>query len=156
MEKRVANAIEVFLRAIDSGTLAKGSCTACAVGNLVAHGMGGVISKDLNCNKPNSFWSFLFTTNSGGQHIYRQSLNDTTVMQNIESTEFTWEELAKIEYAFETNTKIDYVYYDEHTSSEILDDQIKGLEAVIEVMLSFSNDKKTNVKKVFTERVGAL
>lgn len=38
MTQRVQKAIDIFLDAINNGTLAKGSCTRCAVGNLVRAG----------------------------------------------------------------------------------------------------------------------
>lgn len=40
ISKRVENAINVFLDALNNRTLAKGTCKACAVGNLAAYGMG--------------------------------------------------------------------------------------------------------------------
>ena len=43
MTERISKAIDIFLDAVNNGTLAKGTCIACAVGNLVAHGMGGEI-----------------------------------------------------------------------------------------------------------------
>jgi len=156
MEKRVSNAIEVFLKAIDKGTLAKGTCVACAVGNLVAHGMGAEIvniklTGDFKCSENNAYWYDLIVYPS--KELDETYLQDSNVLSNIESTEFTWEELKQIENAFENNTKIMCINYFYHSESEILDDQIKGLEAVIKVMLSFSNDAETNVKEVFTNRV---
>lgn len=53
----------------------------------------------------------------------------------------------------ETNTEIYFGDYYDYEDDEILEDQIKGLEAVIEVMLSFSNDTETDVKKEFTDKV---
>lgn len=157
MEQRVENAINVFLNAIKEGTLAKGSCSACAVGNLVAHGVGGKLTVDkygsIWCDRINSTWSRLFVTVFGKQDIRLSRLDDVEIMCEIDSTEFTWKELASIEKAFECNTKIEANDYGEHTYSEILDDQIKGLEAVIKVMLSFSGDTKTDIKEVFTDKV---
>ena len=43
MTPRIQEAIDVFLDAINNGTLAKGTCTACAVGNLAAHYTNGKI-----------------------------------------------------------------------------------------------------------------
>lgn len=161
MEQRVKNAIAVFIKAIDTRTLAKGTCVACAVGNLVAAGKGAKITKveksfgqiEFESTEKNWFWKQLFMTSNGRQETFPTMLEAPIVMKDIESTEFTWEELAQIEYAFETNSNINFHDYHRFNSDEILNDQIAGLEAVIEVMLSFSNDTKTDVKKVFTEKV---
>ena len=155
MEQRVKNAIDTFLDAIKNETLAKGTCIACAVGNLVAKGLDAKVVKregGFICNKQNSEWEELFLTAFGEQTINKYNAHKPEIIKNIEATEFSWQELAQIEKVFETNTKIYYSDYDYHTPSEILDDRIRGLEAVIEVMLSFSNDKVTDVKQVFTEK----
>ena len=156
MELRVKEAIDVFLDALNKGTLAKGSCKACAVGNLVAHGLGGTIKRVekgyFTCDKPNDEWRHLFITGMGCQRKRINLLSDKRIVKNIKATSFTWQELAKIEYAFETNAKIDASDYDFFKDKEILEDQIKGLEAVVKVMLSFSQDEETDVKEVFTKK----
>lgn len=164
MEKRVQNAIDIFLDAINDGTLAKGTCIACAVGNLVAKGLDAKIVKSNNCanyfacTEENTHWSNLFVTTSSsvsgtiGQVIRRDCIDDPDVVKNISATEFTWQELAKIEYAFETNTKIHNNEYNSYKKKEIRADQINGLKAVVEVMLTFSNDTETSVSEVFTKK----
>jgi len=168
MTNRISNAIDVFLNAIKKGTLASGNCYACAVGNLVASGMGvklisnlvasgiGVKLIKIICNindeVDNSNWSKLFSTFGGIQTIYYKELDNLDVKQSIEATEFTWEELAKIEFAFEINTKIRFAAYALFTDEEIRKDQVKGLEAVIQVMLDF-DDCKDKVQEVFTSKV---
>lgn len=52
---------------------------------------------------------------------------------------------------FETNTRISYHKYDYYTSEEIRADQIKGLEAVVQVMLDF-DDCKELVQEIFTSK----
>lgn len=159
MTKRVENAIDVFLDALNEGTLAKGSCIACAVGNLVASGLNGKILSikddfgqlDFKCTVDNLSWSDLFITSFDGQHIYEDSLKDKKVLHNIDATDFSWQELAQIENTFEKNCKINYHSYCVHTKEEIRKDQIKGLEAVVQLMLTFDEDK-TDVKKVFTKK----
>lgn len=160
MTKRVKNAIDVLLDAINNRTLAKGTCTACAVGNLVAAGIGGkVIRDDKNdffCDKNNTTWSILFSTSFGNQIFRPDVLNDETygdlIKSTIKTTEFSIEELKKIEYTFETNTKIYYSEMGRFSDEEILQDQIRGLEAVVKVMMEFDNIKE-DVKEVFTNKV---
>lgn len=161
MTGRIQRAIDTFLDAVNNGTLVKGTCTACAVGNLVAKGMGGTISKfgnTLICNKTNQIWGHLFSTTANYQtpspllsFIRDDPEMWEKIIENIEATEFTEEELKKIEYAFETNTSIYYKEYKNYTAGEIRADQIRGLEAVVKVMLEF--DKQSDkVAEVFTEK----
>ncbi len=154
MTKRIQNAIDIFLDAINNGTLAKGTCIACAVGNLVAAGMGGVIKVDeegLRCSKENHHWGMLFTTCGGEQDFDQNCLINSSVLKNLESTEFTLDELMKIEYAFERNTKLEWVFYGLYSKNEIREDQIKGLEAVVKVMLEF-DEQVDDVREVFTNK----
>ena len=161
MTNRIEKAIDIFLDAVNNGTLAKGTCIACAVGNLVAHGMNGTISKrksivdeysTFESDVNSSAWSSAFVTTEGEQTIYKNSLNDPWVLRNVEATDFTIQELAQIEFAFETNTEIPCLDYDSTTAKKIRADQIKGLEAVINVMMTF-DDVKADVKEVFTNKL---
>jgi len=133
MTNRIEKAIDIFLDAVNDGTLAKGTCTACAVGNLVAHGMNGTISKvkseygDYEAFKSdvcNDGWSCAFITNGGKQEIHGWALNDPLVLSNVEATDFTGLELAQIEFAFESNTEIRYEEYHRETPENIRADQI--------------------------------
>jgi hypothetical protein len=164
MTQRIIKAIDIFLDAINEGTLAKSSCAACAVGNLVAHGLGGKITINqigAICTTPtglrinNGLWGNAFITADGEQSKYPNYFNDSDVIGNIEATDFTMEELMQIEYAFETNTKIDICSYDRRFKQEIRIDQIKGLEAVVKVMLTFEDGIPATdevVKEIFTNK----
>lgn len=160
MTPRIQKAIDIFLDAINQGTLAKGSCAACAVGNLVANGIGGKIYKKNNdfdlrfyfdCDKENSYWGRLFYTADGRQRFNEESIFYEKAIENIKATDFTLKELMKIEYAFETNTCIDFNIYNNYSKEEIRKDQIKGLEAVVKVMLEF-DEQRDDVKEVFTSK----
>jgi hypothetical protein len=171
MTKRIQNAIDIFLDAINEGTLAKGTCTACAVGNLVAHGMGSkVVNEDMLFEtKPfvvNSIWSDLFSTDSYGyQSLWSHKPNglDEMIKQPeykslrdaMEKIDFTVDELRQIEYVFETNTELTYHVYRNHTKEEVRADQIKGLEAVVKLMLTF-DEQVDDVKEVFTTKAEAI
>jgi hypothetical protein len=153
MTQRISEAIDIFLDAINNGTLAKGSCHACAVGNLVAAGQGGIISLDFDsCTTINNAWGNLFSSNYyGKQYFNTDYLNHLRVIENIEATKFTLKELMKIENAFEKNTKINCYLYSEYSKEQIRKDQIKGLEAAVKVMLEF-DDQQDDVKEVFTRK----
>ena len=161
MTNRIEKAIDIFLDAVNNGTLAKGTCTACAVGNLVAHGMNGTISKRKSENGDylvfrtdvdSCGWSDAFVTTEGEQSIYENSFNEPWVLKNVEATDFTIQELAQIEFTFETNTEIHHNRYNLTTAEEIRADQIKGLEAVVKLMMTF-DDVKADVKEVFTNKL---
>jgi hypothetical protein len=123
-------------------TLASGTCSACAVGNIVADAMGGKVEK-LNtllfdCDIDNEWWNNLFITSSNEQIISK--LKDDSNVKHFRKkifdlTGYRWNELAKVEYAFEVNTKIKHGDYDEHTEQEIMEDQFNGLMAVMDVLI---------------------
>lgn len=168
MNPRIENAINVFLDAINEGTLAKGDCTKCAVGNLVRVGCNydpkfyneAFLAKSLKYGYIN--WSMVFCTSS---RYRKQSFKRKTypklleeypeVKKQFDSVDFTVEELAKIEKVFERNTKIHYIDYSNKTREEIRKDQIRGLEAVIQVMLGFE-DSKEDVKEIFTKKADLI
>lgn len=160
MTERITKAIDIFLDAVNNGTLTKGTCIACAVGNLVAHGMGGEIKFNPNRDYDNMFesnvenaeWKYAFCTRDGVQGRNKRVEESESVVKNVSATDFNIDELAEIEFVFETNTKIDIFKYKIATAEEIRADQIKGLEAVINVMMTF-DDVKADVKEVFTNKL---
>jgi hypothetical protein len=154
MTERVKKAIDIFLDAINQGNLAKGECTACAVGNLVAHGMGcSNLDEDNKTMLGVGSWGFAFITDeNNNQHVYPTVFQNSDIVKCVEATHFTIQELIQIEYAFETSTSIYIDEYIHHSKEEIRVDQIKGLAAVIKVMLGFEEDMTTKVEKVFTEK----
>jgi len=156
-QNRITRAIDIFLDAINKGTLAKGTCSACAVGNLVAKGRLEIDSRgSIGCSGfDNTAWADAFCTNENGQQVYTHNMTDPKVLFNVEQTEFTIEELIAIEFTFETNTKLDYFYYSRSTPEEIRADQIAGLSAVIKVMESFTEEQESYVED-FVERAKLL
>ena len=144
MTPRIEKAVEESLEMLKENKLKKGRCSACWVGNH----FGGW-----------SDWSERFVTVYSGQTIWtreeiekRVGVGHTNrILKKIESSPFSEAELMKIEYAFETGAKIHSVHYYQYTPEEIRADQLKGLEAVIEVMLDF-DDVKESVQEVFTSK----
>lgn len=149
MEQRILDAIDIFLDAINQNKLGKGQCVTCAVGNLVRHYNG----------KEDVRWKSLFITAAGKQHIriegFKHLVNKG--LSSIEKVPFTENELAQIEFAFETNTKILMNNYCHHSKEEVRADQIKGLTAVIEVMKGFKpqENQNLNIQEMFTNKVVA-
>jgi len=159
MTRRIDNAINVFIDALRKGTLASGSCVACAVGNLVAAGIGAEIrhSNDINgfkCSPDNEAWLFPILWEKEEEDMWNRENNEHNYSKGdrlIERTEFNLKELTKIENAFEKNAKIGYSSYFEYSKKEVRADQLKGLEAVVQVMLDFDDVKET-VQEVFSSR----
>lgn len=162
MTQRTQEAIDVFLDALNEGTLAKGTCTACAVGNLAAFGMGVKIKKFdsvdnvFYCDKvdgiSNYSWNEAFVTNFSTQMISEKHF-DLPIFKYFK---FTPLELCKIENAFEKNTTISIHRYYEHSKETIRKDQIKGLEAVVKVMLELDENIEETYQEVFTSKALAL
>lgn len=136
MTPRIKRAIDVFLEAVESGTLGSGKCTICAVGNLCAG---------------DPLWSWGFITSDGWQSVCKEGMETDEFKRAIAKTEFTAKELMAIEFAFETNSKISSFEYDSYTKEEIREDQINGLRAVVEVMMEF-DDVQFNVEELFVQR----
>lgn len=144
MTERFDKAYNALVRAYFEGTLAANTCTACAVGNIVADAQGGKIEMPSyenliypKCNTDNTKWSIL---------LLRSSIIDWSAYKHIdkelkELTGYNLQEVAKIERAFENNTKIDYLEYYQFTEKEILEDQYNGLSAVVDVLLKLDNEE---------------
>lgn len=99
--------LNILVKAYQNDTLEHGDCNACAVGNMIAANCGYDYIKDefgflwWGVNYP--LWQLVFSTG------YEQRINSNAYVgdakKQIDSTGYTWQELAKIEYAFETANK---------------------------------------------------
>lgn len=172
MTKRFERAYNALVNAFFDGTLAKGSCYACAVGNIVGDAQGGTIKREtmtfgsgkevllFSCTTRSNFWSKLFITTCGirggqlrmynGEHP--TSLQEDEIKEYMERLEgltgYSTEEMAEIEYAFETNTQIRYENYLSSSEQEILEDQFNGLSAVVDLLLQFDGIEDEDRKYV--------
>ncbi len=142
MTQRFEKAYNALYNAFMNDTLASGTCSACAVGNIVADSMGGKVEKlytgEFHCDIDNEWWKHLFITSPTGQTISKLKESGSVKYfrkKIFNLTGYRWYELAKVEYAFEKNTKIKNTYYDEHTEQEIMEDQFNGLMAVMDVLI---------------------
>lgn len=120
---------DILFAAYFNDTLENGICTACAVGNIIAANMGYSFSKKCWISNQQQLmiteWDTVFITLGGSQKINPTQYRDEAKKQ-IDSTGYHWQELAKIEFAFETadkgNSDEDYMF--------------NGLVAVLEVLKS--------------------
>lgn len=152
MTPRFKRAYDLLVKAYFEGTLNAGDCSACAVGNI--------------CGSPD--WRRLFYTSSG---LQRYTPNSNIVPQGYvdgleKSTGYSIKELAKIEYTFETNTKIKkdffwgYIIIEngsaikcDATEQEILADQFNGLKAVVELMMQLDGIEGDQYVDKFKEKL---
>ncbi|QJW91564.1 hypothetical protein HNV11_20365 [Spirosoma taeanense] len=141
-KNRFDRAISALVKGYLNGTLAKGHCAACAVGSLVAEGVGGkvfrkkrlLLGQTYDCSVPNSDWQDVFVTYLNRPQIQRPYRYTGAAKIQIDSTGYTWQELALVEEAFEMNTKLHFKTYPICTPEEIDTDQYNGLKAVFEVL----------------------
>ena len=180
MTPRIQKAIDIFLDSLNNNTLISGNCSACAVGNLVADAFGIKLITEVNedntitvseCDSCDSYpeelngasvtvWGRFFLTNSDdyqsknfdGVGLTTSAIKAMDVI--CKKTGFTVEELAAIEYAFETNCECEYKM-SHWTDAQKQVEYIKGLTAVVKVMMEFDNVQE-EVEEVFTKKAEAI
>jgi len=103
--------VDIILDAYNSGNFQKQDCTKCAVGNIIAanfsnynHDYLKSISPDYRSNGYQT-WVQLFVTNKK-QRIYQKAQDiyksNPVIKSHIDCTGYNWQDLAKIEKAFES------------------------------------------------------
>ncbi len=128
--ERFDRALKKLIQAFFSDGLRKGNCSACAVGNM--------------CDGK-SDWRHVFMSSDHGQIIYVKAYvnnyispisSESNPKLVIDATGYSWQELARVEKAFEANTKIDgaFGYSADIHKKDIMEDQFNGLMAVVEVL----------------------
>lgn len=138
--------VSTLVHAFMNNELEKGNCYACAVGNICKKAERITrVSRDV--------WLNVFCTSGNYQLVdssgYRLSTKDL-----IDATGYTWQELAKIEFAFETNTGISYLKYHKYTKKEVAEDQFNGLMAVVDVLIDIhegTEEEKAVAKEMFVK-----
>lgn len=111
MKPSFEKTVDVLVKAYLNDTLQHGNCAACAVGNMVADALNCKVSYDegdfiwiRNKAEVQPIWDDVFVT-SGDYH--RRSPENYTgwPKRQIDATGYTWQELARIEYAFEVSDR---------------------------------------------------
>jgi hypothetical protein len=149
MTTRFKKAYDALVRAFFEGTLAKGTCVACACGNIIFDAIGDPVTKEdlskeiefsglsLRSGKKDSYnaWSHKRGRIDGKFRAF------CFVENEINAAGYTAKEFARIENAFENNTKISYGSYPNRNEQQILEDQYKGLCAVVDVLLELDGEE---------------
>lgn len=100
--------VDILVKAYLGDTLTHGDCSACAVGNMICANLYNSDFKiwnnkfTLNYNDLEGNWSDLFLTDGLTQHVYESEAQNETIVEQVASTGYLWQDLAKIEFAFET------------------------------------------------------
>lgn len=113
MKATFENTMDILVKAYLNDTLEHDDCTACAVGNIIK-AQGWPVS-DSSLTKydglNNSSWKLLFYTTAKKQIVNRNFHKEDLILakQNalkvIKSTGYTVDQLARVEFAFETADK---------------------------------------------------
>lgn len=136
--------VSILVKAYLNNTLEHGSCTACAVGNIVAHAQKWHILiahdgtlfpewKSKNGRFVSPYWDDVFISDGGDlsddsyQSIYPTKYKGNAKKQ-IDATGYTWQELARIEKAFESITYSNFCGTDDEA-------MFAGLMKVVDVLV---------------------
>lgn len=128
-EQLYQKTVDVLLDAYNKEELEHGRCDYCAVANICKEAS---VKTGMSVDS----WSNLFTTSTLGQQYFynKDGVQQQRGLKLIEATGYSVEELAKIEYAFETsiiNTKKGYLYWRDVKTKQ---GQFIGLCAVLDVL----------------------
>jgi hypothetical protein len=164
--ERFQKAYDSLVRAFFEGTLAPGTCTACACGNIIADAVGKPLSAEEFQQEIHMYPETLIrpgipewnrrrtgnaSSNGGRFEIVYQAKDEYKDVVN--EAGYTTAEFATIETVFENAAVINYSNYSRYSEEQILEDQYEGLRAVIDVLLELEGDAtgaeelKTNLRK---------
>jgi hypothetical protein len=136
--------VDVLVKAYLNETLEHGVCTACAVGNIIADSIGakptrGGINWKRNGTEIIPVWGKVFQSIAPGNQRVTADAYKGWEKKQIDTTGYTWQELAKIEYAFELHNSGIYLdddpeFQDDYSLVIINQAMFNGLMAVVDVL----------------------
>lgn len=151
-KKLYENSVNVLLDAYNNGKLLHGNCTACAVGNLVADACNISYDFDTEDIFYRPVWSEVFSTDQVIQDFFLPMYKGEAKHQ-IDSTGYTLDELAKIEYAFESAIGFSEKGYDHWVyHRNIKQGQFIGLVSVLKILKEIHEVKE----EIHTENINKL
>ncbi|MDQ6481615.1 hypothetical protein [Dyadobacter sp. LHD-138] len=147
MTTRFKNAVDSLVSDFFKDELTKGSCSKCALGRIVAHSFNQNNITDV----PVDFWKEAFVTSERIQTVNIKYFDHEFLLKTVESTQYSIEEMMRIEYAFESNTQISWDLMANKSSNEILKDRYNGLMAVVEILCEIDGiENATDFKQMFS------
>ena len=130
--------VNILVDAYFKNTLQHGNCAACAVGNIIACNMGIKFRISAVCDGFYTWdglkvsWNKVFVTPFNHQQ-HNEFNYEGEAKEQIDSTGYTWQELAKVEFAFETayegKSEDDYMF--------------NGLMSVVDVLIEIHEGNET-------------
>lgn len=143
MKPTFDNTVDILVKAYLNDTLEHGNCSACAVGNLIT-ASGYVFDSASHTGPHGKFQWLAFIYAEQGKLYYTKYLNTRTAAEQIDATGYTWQQLARIEYAFEAVEP-------GHCEDECM---FRGLMAVVDVLAEIHNidlEQKAQAKALFVK-----
>lgn len=148
MTERFKKAYDSLVRAFFEGTLAKGTCVACACGNIIFDAIGDPVTKEDIAIEMGGF-SFFRDKGDRAKELWSDKRVADLITytfhvlpeyrDEINEAGYSADEFAKIETAFESNTIWPITKYWKLTEEQVLEDQYRGLCAVVDVLMELDN-----------------
>lgn len=152
MKATFQNTVDILVKAYLNNTLEHGDCGACAVGNLVSAAIGPFEAmppylENGKVAEEGIGWPNVFCTIENGYQIIRSNKYEGLAKEQIDSTGYSRQDLARIEEAFE---------YHNHTYTRLDEDQamFEGLMAVVDVLADIHGinlEAKESAKALFVK-----
>lgn len=143
MTERFKKSYDSLVRAFFEGTLAKGTCVACACGNIIFDAIGDPVTKEdvrleMTMTSASPKVEYVGMVWSGKRVVDLSTFIFYALPQyenEVNAAGYTTAEFAQIENAFEASTVWPVLKYKELTEDIILEDQYRGLCAVVDVLM---------------------
>ena len=153
---RAEKAINILVDAYNNDHLAAGHCGACAVGNLIACGLGAKIEKTEEFLP--GFMAMkngIRVNNHSWVPVFRNPLFEMMIdIKGMTSgTGYSVDELKEVEKAFEDNTEHKYETSLLVPKECFRKDQLKGLKAVVKTLLKLDNCENVDFSEVFLNKI---
>lgn len=128
--------IGILVKAYQNGTLVNSIC-GCAVGNIIASNMGVLVTVNGRLAKWSKWhpeWNTVFSTMINGKQYINPDNYEGFAKEQIDSTGYIWQDLAKIENSFE--------------SARLSDDSMfNGLMSVVDTLMLIHEANETEIKQ---------
>lgn len=147
MKATFEQTVAILVKAYFDNTLEHGNCAACAVGNIIASSIGAKVSKSAYTWERKGIeiipiWDELFCSGGAGGQVVVPEEYKGWVKRQIDTTGYSWQELALIERTFEKHSPFEVEDYgeDEDNMRAIENSSMfNGLMAVVEVLAEIHN-----------------
>lgn len=143
MKPTFEKTVDILVKAYLNGTLEHGNCAACAVGNIIAASIGAnVVAREYSWLRNGAhispIWDEVFCSSGAGKQVVLPEEYKGWVKKQIDTSGYSWQELALIERTFETHSPFEDENYRDGADDADRDIEEKsmfnGLMAVVDVL----------------------